>query len=114
MTRALLILSRNPLSLLGLILVALVVCAAVFAPWIAPFPTHNGAVVDFLNNNRPPSAQNPMGTDLVGREGGFTALHFAARDGFVDAAKLLLAHGAELDQPTAGEPIPTTSIRRSP
>ena len=42
-------------------------------------------------------------TDLVGKEGGFAALHFAARDGLSEAAKLLLAHGAELDQPTAGD-----------
>jgi peptide/nickel transport system permease protein len=68
MIRALRILAGNPLSLLGLILVALVVIAAVFAPWLAPYPTHNGAVVDFLNNNRAPSAQNWMGTDLVGRD----------------------------------------------
>ena len=68
MIRALLILGRNPLSLLGLALVALVILAAIFAPWVAPFPDHNGAVVDFLNNNRAPSARNWMGTDLVGRD----------------------------------------------
>ena len=68
MIRALRILTSNPLSLLGLVLVALVVIAAIFAPWIAPYPTHNGAVVDFLNNNRAPSAANWMGTDLVGRD----------------------------------------------
>ena len=68
MMRAFRILAANPLSMIGFILVALIVFAAVFAPWIAPYPTHNGAVVDFLNNNRPPSAQNWMGTDLVGRD----------------------------------------------
>lgn len=68
MTRALRILSANPLSLLGLVLVAMVVLAALLAPWIAPFPTHNGAVVDFINSNKPPSTRNWMGTDLVGRD----------------------------------------------
>jgi len=68
LTRTFRILLRNPLSLVGFVLVTLVVLMAVFAPWIAPFPTHNGAVVDFLNNNRAPSAQNWMGTDLVGRD----------------------------------------------
>ena len=68
MMRAFRILAANPLSMIGFILVALIVFAAVFAPWIAPYPTHNGAVVDFLNNNRPPSAKNWMGTDLVGRD----------------------------------------------
>ena len=68
MIRTLRILAANPLSLLGLTLVILITLAAIFAPWIAPFPTHNGAVVDFLNNNRPPSSHNWMGTDLVGRD----------------------------------------------
>lgn len=68
MIRALRILAGNPLSLLGLILVVVIVLAALFAPWLAPYTTHNGAVVDFANNNRPPSAQNWMGTDLVGRD----------------------------------------------
>ncbi len=68
MTRVVRILISNPLSLLGLILVSLVIIAAVFAPWLAPYPTHNGAVVDFLNSNNPPSTQNLMGTDLVGRD----------------------------------------------
>ena len=54
--------------MVGVILVALVVLAAIFAPWIAPFPTHNGSVVDFAFANRAPSARNWMGTDLVGRD----------------------------------------------
>ena len=68
MIRVFRILVANPLSLLGVILVALVVFAAVFAPWLAPFPTHNGAVIDFAFANRGPSARNWMGTDLVGRD----------------------------------------------
>ena len=40
--------------------------------------------------------------DLVGREGGFAALHFAARAGFVEAADVLLDEGgADLLQGTA-------------
>lgn len=68
MIRALRIISSNPLSLTGLILVLLILAAAIFAPWIAPFPTHNGSVVDFAFANRAPSARNWMGTDLVGRD----------------------------------------------
>ena len=68
MIRAFRILSGNPLSLLGLCLVALVVLVALLAPWIAPFPTHNGAVVDFAFANQEPSPRNWMGTDLVGRD----------------------------------------------
>ena len=66
--RALRIIVRNPMSLLGLILVGIVVLSALLASWIAPYPDHNGAVVDFLNNNRAPSLKNLMGTDLVGRD----------------------------------------------
>ncbi|MCY4005676.1 MAG: ABC transporter permease [Rhodobacteraceae bacterium] len=68
MIRTLRIVGQNPLSLLGLILVALVVLAAALAPWISPFPSHNGAVVDFVYANQGPTARNWMGTDLVGRD----------------------------------------------
>jgi len=68
MVRTLSILVRNPLSLLGLILVGLIVIAAVFADFLAPFPSHVGAVVDFTNFNQPPHWPNIFGTDLVGRD----------------------------------------------
>lgn len=68
MTRTLRILASNPLSLIGLLLVLSIVLAATFAPWIAPFPTHNTAVIDFAYANNAPSARNWMGTDLVGRD----------------------------------------------
>lgn len=68
MKRTMVILLRNPLSLLGVILVALVVFAAIFADVIAPFPEHRGAVVDFVYFNQAPTARNIMGTDLVGRD----------------------------------------------
>lgn len=68
MKRTLAILVRNPLSLVGLILVATVVLSAIFADVIAPFPTHRGAVVDFANFNKPPEWPYIFGTDLVGRD----------------------------------------------
>lgn len=68
MKRILVILLRNPLSLLGVVLVAAVVVLAVFADFIAPYPEHRGAVVDFVNFNKPPSGDYIMGTDLVGRD----------------------------------------------
>ncbi|WP_299346501.1 ABC transporter permease [uncultured Maritalea sp.] len=68
MKRFLVILLRNPLSLLGVALISLVVILAVFADFIAPFPEHKGAVVEFLHANKPPSAEFIMGTDLVGRD----------------------------------------------
>lgn len=52
----------------------------------------------------PDEEERPLGyNDLVGKEGGFAPLHFAARDGRVDAARLLIQHGATLEQPTAGD-----------
>jgi peptide/nickel transport system permease protein len=68
MTRSLRILAANPLTLIGFVLVALVVIAAVFADWLAPFPEHRGAVVDFVNFNKPPGGDYLMGTDVVGRD----------------------------------------------
>ena len=78
MKRALFILLRNPLSVLGLTLVGLVVLAAVFADYVAPFPDHKGAVVDFLNFNKPPEWPYLFGTDLVGRDI-FSRILFAYR-----------------------------------
>jgi peptide/nickel transport system permease protein len=68
MKRAAYILVRNPLSLTGVILIALVVFGALFADFIAPFPEHRGAVVDFANFNKPPEWPYLFGTDLVGRD----------------------------------------------
>ena len=68
MKRTCVILLRNPLSLLGVILVTLVVLLAIFADFISPFPSHRGAVVDFVYFNQGPTDRNPMGTDLVGRD----------------------------------------------
>jgi len=68
MKRTVAILLSNPLSLLGVILVAIVILSAVFADFIAPFPDHRGAVVDFANFNKAPEWPYVMGTDLVGRD----------------------------------------------
>lgn len=68
MTRALAVIRSSPLSILGIALVALVVLSAVFADFVAPFPAHAGAVVDFVNFNRGPEWPYLFGTDLVGRD----------------------------------------------
>ena len=68
MARTVSILASSPLSLLGVALIALVVLSAAFADFIAPFPEHRGAVVDFTNFNKPPGWPHIRGTDLVGRD----------------------------------------------
>ena len=50
------------------------------------------------------NAPRPLSyTDLVGRQGGMTALHYAVRDGHLAAALLLLESGADIDQRTEGD-----------
>ena len=39
----------------------------------------------------------------MGRQGGFTALHYAARDGYADAAAALIAGGLDVNVRTAGD-----------
>ncbi len=89
MKKTLLILTRNPLSLLGIILVTIIVLAAIFADFITPFPEHVGAVVDFTNFNQPPHWPNIFGTDLVGRDL-FTRVVYAYRVSLILAAVVLI------------------------
>jgi peptide/nickel transport system permease protein len=60
--------ARNPLSVLGLALMAAIVVGALLAPWITPYPQHAGAVVDVAQSGKPPSAAHVLGTDTVGRD----------------------------------------------
>lgn len=39
----------------------------------------------------------------IGKQGGFTALHYAAREGHRSTAALLADHDADIEQPTAGD-----------
>lgn len=57
---------RNPLTILGVLLVTLALVCAIFAPFIAP----QGANVGDLKNLylQPPSAEHPFGTDDIGRD----------------------------------------------
>jgi len=58
----------NPVAVIGAVMVASVVLAALFAPWVAPYPEHAGSFVDFRNRDVAPSLAHPMGTDKVGRD----------------------------------------------
>ncbi|HLW90942.1 MAG TPA: ABC transporter permease [Roseiarcus sp.] len=59
---------RNPMALIGLVLVALVIFAAVFADFVTPYPSHAGPIGDFGAMSARPSAQYLLGTDTIGRD----------------------------------------------
>lgn len=48
-------------------------------------------------------ARGPSDIENIGKQGGLTALHYAARDGFPAAVDLLLAAGQPVNTPTAGD-----------
>jgi ankyrin repeat protein len=45
----------------------------------------------------------PSDIETIGKQGGFTALHYAARDGSADAAMALLDAGLDVNVPTKGD-----------
>jgi len=60
--------SKNPLSIIGATIVLLIMCLAIFAPFVAPYPEHAGNFVDFSNASQPPSLHHLFGTDVFGRD----------------------------------------------
>src|SRR5688572_11922862 len=51
----------------------------------------------------PGGPRPPSDIDQIGRQGGFTALHYAARDGHTDAAMMLVEGGLNINLPTEGD-----------
>ena len=70
--------SRNPLSIVGLIIFFLIVSAAIFAPFITPYPEHAEPYTNFSDSSKPPSLTYFFGTDGVGRDI-FTLIIFGYR-----------------------------------
>jgi peptide/nickel transport system permease protein len=60
--------SKNPLSIIGLVVVLAIVFITIFANIIAPYPKHAGWFTDFPNAKLPPSLGHPFGTDTMGRD----------------------------------------------
>ena len=67
--------SRNRLALVGLILLTLLVCAAIFGPMLSPYP-YDG--MDAMSRNQPSTAAHWFGTDQMGRDV-FTRVLYGAR-----------------------------------
>ena len=59
---------HNPSAVMGSIIVTLVILAAIFAPLLAPFPDHVGAVTDFRARHLAPDWVHWFGTDRAGRD----------------------------------------------
>ena len=74
--------ARNPLSVAGLVLVTLIIAAAIFAPFVTPYPQHAGSFVNFGEANLAPNSKYWLGTDTVGRDI-FTRLVFGYRSSLV-------------------------------
>jgi len=60
--------SMNKLSVAGLFIVVFVIIVTLCRKWIAPYPEHAGAFVDFVNASKAPSFEHLMGTDTLGRD----------------------------------------------
>jgi peptide/nickel transport system permease protein len=60
--------SRNRLSVVGLAIIIVISLAALFAPYITPYPAHAGPYANFKDSSQPPSAKHLFGTDTVGRD----------------------------------------------
>ena len=69
---------RNPLFVTGVAVVAALVMAALFAPYITPYPQDALHGINFAEKLKPPSLQHLFGADALGRDI-FTRVVFGAR-----------------------------------
>jgi ABC-type dipeptide/oligopeptide/nickel transport system permease subunit len=69
---------RNPLFVTGVAVVAALVIAALFAPYITPYPQDALHGINFAEKLKPPSLQHLFGADALGRDI-FTRVVFGAR-----------------------------------
>jgi|WetSurMetagenome_2_1015567.scaffolds.fasta_scaffold187409_2 peptide/nickel transport system permease protein len=58
---------RSPMAMLGIAMIAVVVLVAIFAPVLVPHPERVYGI-NIMNQLKPPSAENPCGTDNHGRD----------------------------------------------
>lgn len=69
---------RNPLFVAGLTVLFGLLAAALFAPWITPYPQDAGYGINFADKLQPPGLQHLFGADALGRDI-FTRVVFGAR-----------------------------------
>jgi peptide/nickel transport system permease protein len=80
---------RNPLSIVGLVVVCIILFIAIFAPFISPYPESAGRFVNFYEASQPPSLAHLCGTDKIGRDV-LTRIFFGFRYSLRMAASVLL------------------------
>ncbi len=62
------LLLKRKAACLSLIILVLTILAAVFAPWVAPYPEQGQGVLNIQNRLQPPSSTSLLGTDIYGRD----------------------------------------------
>lgn len=62
------LLRKNPISLMGLVIITGFMITAVFAPWLAPFPEQGLGLPNLAERFAPPSLTHIFGTDVYGRD----------------------------------------------
>jgi peptide/nickel transport system permease protein len=60
--------SRNPMSIVGLVIVVALIVLAILAPIVTPYPRHAAAFTDFAHAKAPPGGKYIFGTDQIGRD----------------------------------------------
>ena len=73
------------------------------APAAAASPPDSAASEEETPETPEPPIKALTSAQQIGKQGGFAALHFAAREGHRSTVALLADRGAEIDQPTAGD-----------
>lgn len=56
---------RQPLAIVGLVIIVIVLAIAILAPVLTPYPPDG---MDLANRFAPPSLEHPLGTDYIGRD----------------------------------------------
>ncbi|MFK4692734.1 dipeptide/oligopeptide/nickel ABC transporter permease/ATP-binding protein [Streptomyces pristinaespiralis] len=59
---------RDPLAVIGLVLLVALVAAAVLSPWLAPHPDQGAGAAEVAARHLPPGADHLLGTDNLGRD----------------------------------------------
>ena len=66
---------RDPLALLSLVILAIFILGAIFAPYLTPYAEQGLGDPNILEKFSPPSMQHPLGTDYLGRDVGARILY---------------------------------------